>query len=126
MRAIPPTTGGSTMGRVVSARTSRRPGKSIRARTQASGNPKMMHTAVAARDVWIESRRASRTSGSPRSAITSLHGARHSSPASGKTKNRPAMRAAPIARNGGRSRPRLVIGGAAYEAERKPYLARIV
>ena len=36
---MPPTTGGSTMGRVTSARTRDRPGNRWRARTQASGRP---------------------------------------------------------------------------------------
>ncbi len=37
--ATPPTTGGSTSGTVTSARTSRRPGNSTRASSQASGTP---------------------------------------------------------------------------------------
>ncbi|BCW50039.1 hypothetical protein StoSoilB13_23810 [Arthrobacter sp. StoSoilB13] len=50
-RAIPPTTGGSTSGNRTNALSNRWPGKGLRARTNASGMPRMMHTAVLAADV---------------------------------------------------------------------------
>ena len=57
-KATPPTTGGSTIGSSVIARTSERPGYETRAWTHASGTPSTIAIAVAASDVSIESRSA--------------------------------------------------------------------
>ena len=57
--ATPPTTGGSTSGTVTSARTRRRPGKSTRASSQASGTPSSRHSPVATVAVTSDSRSAS-------------------------------------------------------------------
>ena len=53
--ATPPTTGGRTSGSVTRARNSRRPAKSVRASTQASGTPTNSEMAVATVDVHSES-----------------------------------------------------------------------
>ena len=52
--ATPPTTGGSTSGRVTSARSSRCPGKLLRASTHASGTPMTREIAVVADAVHSE------------------------------------------------------------------------
>ena len=56
--ATPPTTGGSTSGRVTSARRSRCPGKLLRASTHASGTPMTSEIAVLADAVHSDRTRA--------------------------------------------------------------------
>ena len=56
--AMPPTTGGSTIGSRVSACTRLRPGYATRACTHASGTPRITAIAVAAIDVSSDSRNA--------------------------------------------------------------------
>ena len=85
--ATPPTTGGSTSGRVTSARISRRPGSSVRASSQASGTPRTRETAVAAVAQISDSRRASQTALLVSCSDSPLHGARTRSPISGRTRN---------------------------------------
>ena len=77
--ATPPTTGGSTSGTVTRARTSRRPGNSTRASTQASGTPSSRHSAVARVAVCSDSRSAVSTPGSVSRCGSVVHGARTSS-----------------------------------------------
>ena len=55
---MPPTTGGSTSGRVTAARSTDLPGKCARARTQASGVPNTRLIAVTSSEVSIEIRNA--------------------------------------------------------------------
>jgi hypothetical protein len=84
--ATPPTTGGSTSGRVTSARSSRCPGKLLRARTHASGTPMAREIAVLAVAVHSERTRACVASDPLRAAPILPHGARISSPARGSTR----------------------------------------
>ena len=86
--ATPPTTGGSTSGRVTRARTSRSPGNSVRASTQASGTPTTQRDRRG--DASTSTARA--CSASPacepcRIAQASPHGRADISPASGMTRN---------------------------------------
>src|SRR6266511_2821749 len=85
--ATPPTTGGSTMGSVVSARTRFRPGKATRASRNASGSPSSSDTATAPSEHTSDSRSAVRTSGLARSRGRLRQVVRPSSPASGTTRN---------------------------------------
>ncbi len=89
---MPPTTGGSTIGKVVKARRRLRPGNATRAYTHASGTPRTSATAVADKDAINESFSASIVSGADRAVTASPHGDRTISPTSGTMKN-----AAPIA-----------------------------
>src|SRR3954471_19349207 len=75
-RATPPTTGGSTIDSVASARTRPRPGKSTRARSHASGQQNTTDRPVAHSEHSIESHSAWRTSGSLSTSHVVLHGAR--------------------------------------------------
>src|SRR5690606_16601097 len=84
--ATPPTTGGSTSGTVTSARTSRRPGNSTRASSQASGTPNSRQKAVATVADTSDSRSASSTCGSASRSSSVGQGARTSRPASGSTR----------------------------------------
>ena len=81
--ATPPTTGGSTRGRVTRALSSDRPRKWVRARTQASGTPSTTATAVELVAVTRDSRRASSTAGSRRMSGRLLQGVRSSMAARG-------------------------------------------
>ena len=56
---MPPTTGGSTIGKVVSPRTTALPRKVLRARSQASGNPNSSAITVLASEAMMESPSAS-------------------------------------------------------------------
>ena len=85
--ATPPTTGGSTMGSRTSARTTLRPGNSMRASSQASGTPSTIERPWPQSEHTSESRSASRTDGSPSTPGRSRHGARSNSPRVGRTKN---------------------------------------
>jgi hypothetical protein len=87
-RATPPTTGGSTKGRVTSARSTEMPRAGERASTQASGTPSIRDAAVAAVAHTSDNRRASRTWLSARRRGSPRHGARSRSPASGMRRNR--------------------------------------
>ena len=73
---MPPTTGGSTIGRSVSARTTRRPGYATRAWTHASGTPSTTAIAVAPSDVTKERRSAVSASWLDRTDHADDHGAR--------------------------------------------------
>jgi hypothetical protein len=91
-KAMPPTTGGRTMGRVAKARRRFRPGNSTRAKTQASGTPRTSPMAVADSDAISDSFRASMVSGAVSDLTASPHGERTMRPSRGRMKN-----AAPIA-----------------------------
>src|SRR5438874_7361085 len=104
--AIPPTTGGSTSGTVTSARTSRRPGKSTRARSHASGTPTSRHARVASVAVCSDSRSAVRMPGWASRPGRVLHGARTTRPASGSTRNARPRPAGTISATGTRDVPR--------------------
>src|SRR5437879_797442 len=82
------------MGSSVIARTMLRPGYETRACTHANGTPNTTAIAVAATDVSSESRNAVRASTLDTTFHDDDHGARHTSPTSGTTKNN-AARAAP-------------------------------
>ena len=56
--ATPPTTGGSTIDRVVRARTTERPGNSTRASSQANGTPNTTEMAVAHSEQVMDRRSA--------------------------------------------------------------------
>ena len=60
---MPPATGGSTSGSVISARSSERPRNSSRASTHAIGTPSTIAITVAALAVSSDNRSAVRTSG---------------------------------------------------------------
>src|SRR5438105_15791204 len=102
--AMPPTTGGRTIGSVVNARTTVRPRKPTRAYPHASGTPRTRASAVAESDAARDSLSASRVSGDASARAASPHGVLTTSPISGATK-----KAAPIAaripiQSGARSR----------------------
>ena len=101
---MPPTTGGSTIGSSVSARTTPRPGYATRACTHASGTPSTTAIAVAASDVSIDSRSATSDSCSDSTDHADVHGARHSRPARGTTKMAAATTAPASTTAGTRSR----------------------
>src|SRR5665213_1050903 len=90
--AIPPTTGGRTMGSVVSARSRLRPRNSTLAKTHASGTPKTSAITVADSEATSDSLRASTVSGAVRALIASPQGDRTIRPSRGRMK-----KAAPIA-----------------------------
>ena len=91
--ATPPTTGGSTSGRVTSARRSRCPGKLLRASTHASGTPMTSEIAVVAEAVHSERTSAWVASDPLRAAPRCRHGARISSPTRGSTRKPTAISA---------------------------------
>src|ERR1700730_6124580 len=91
--AIPPTTGGITSGRVPSARTSRCPGKLLRASNHASGTPITREIAVAAVAVHSDSWRAWVASDPLRADPSLRHGARITSPARGSSRKATATSA---------------------------------
>ena len=91
--ATPPTTGGSTSGRVTSARRSRCPGKLLRASTHASGTPMTREIAVVTDAVHRERTSAWVASDPLRAAPRWRQGARISSPTSGSTRKPTAIRA---------------------------------
>ncbi len=90
-RATPPTTGGSTSGRVTRARNRDRPGKRVRASSQARGTPNSSDSAVVAVAVSTDRRRACRTAVSVSRSGRADQGARTSRPTSGRSRNRPAI-----------------------------------
>src|SRR4029077_822839 len=90
-RATPPTTGGKTIGRTVTARSTARPGKVSRAKVHASGTPKTRAIAVADKDASSDRRSAVRTSAERSWSKVAPQGVRSTRPISGTTKN-----AAPI------------------------------
>lgn len=91
--ATPPTTGGSTSGSVIKARSRRIPGKALRASTHASGTPMTSDTAVATVEVHKESCSAPEASNPRRVDQISRHGALTIRPASGSIRNAPATSA---------------------------------
>lgn len=91
--ATPPTTGGSTSGRVTRARITRRPGNSVRASSQASGTPSTSEIAVAAVAQISESRSACQTSALDSSAGSDRQGALTSRPTNGSTRKTSPSRA---------------------------------
>src|SRR5580704_2023986 len=91
--ATPPTTGGSTSGKVTRARSRRWPGKLLRASTHASGTPITTEIAVLAVAVHSERTRAWVASDPLRAAPSLPQGARISRPAKGKIKNAIAISA---------------------------------
>ena len=84
--AAPPTTGGNTIGSVTTARSTDRPGKSVRASSHASGTPSTTEMTAETDDVTSESSSASTTIGCDTSSVSRLHGVRLSSPTRGSTK----------------------------------------
>src|SRR6267143_2289361 len=85
--ATPPTTGGRTIGRTVTARSTARPGKVSRAKVHASGTPKTRAIAVADKDASSERRSAVRTSGERSCCQVDAHGVRSTRPTRGMRKN---------------------------------------
>src|SRR5205809_819787 len=110
--ATPPTTGGSTSGRVTRARRSRCPGKLLRASTHASGTPMAREINVDADAVHSERIRAWVASAPLRAAPIRPQGARISSPTRGSTRN-------PTAISAGASK------GAGTDREAPPRAARL-
>ena len=100
-RAKPPTTGGNTTGRVVTALNSERPGKSRRACTQANGNPSTVEMAVADSEHTNDNRNAVRTSGALTNTQAVRHGARITSPRSGTTNKAAPITASTTTTHGG-------------------------
>src|SRR5271157_1987788 len=92
-KATPPTTGGSTSGRVTRARSRRCPGKLLRASTHASGIPITREIAVLADAVHSERVRAWVASDPLRAAPRLPQGARISNPARGSTRKPTAITA---------------------------------
>src|ERR1700691_861818 len=92
---MPPTTGGSTIGSVVSPRSNGLPGNRPRASSQASGKPKASASAVVATEATSESQSASSEDELVITLVMLLHGARITSPVSGSMKNSAAMTARP-------------------------------
>jgi hypothetical protein len=91
--AIPPATGGSTIGSVVSPRTSPLPRKLLRARIQASGNPNSSAMTMLASEAMMESPSASSELLFVMMPKTLPHGAPVIIPISGNTKNSAASAA---------------------------------
>ena len=100
--ATPPTTGGSTSGRVTSARTRRWPGKRVRARTNATGTPNSRHTAVVMVAVMSDNRSAVRAPGSVSRAPSVDQGALMSRPISGRNRYAVPITAGSSSTHGGR------------------------
>src|SRR5918999_75471 len=82
----PATTGGSTMGRTTSARTTRRPGQPARASAHASGAPRRSDRASADSDTTSESRSAATASGRVSSRQARAQGPRTARPRRGRAK----------------------------------------
>src|SRR5881392_2113138 len=98
---MPPTTGGKTIGRTTSARSTLRPGKTPRASTHASGTPTSSEIPVAASETSTDNRSAV-TAPTPRSVSASRpHGARTNKARTGRTTN-PAPSAASATTGRGR------------------------
>src|SRR6266516_1395904 len=110
--ATPPTTGGSTSGRVTRARRSRCPGKLLRASTHASGTPMAREINVDVDAVHSERIRAWVASAPLRAAPIRPQGARISSPTRGSTRK-------PTAISAGASK------GAGTDREAPPRAARL-
>ena len=111
--AAPPTTGGSTMGSVTSARTAERPGNGDRASTHASGTPTTAASTAAAIEDTTESTAASTTKRLDRWVQRSVHGARAMRPMSGRANSTTPTAASSATGHGGSSR-------AARRADRSP------
>src|SRR5919201_2798725 len=105
-RATPPTTGGSTIGSTVNARSTARPGKATRARIQASGTPNAIAMAVADSEASSDRRRAVSDSVEVSRAAASVQGARSSRPSSGSRKKATPSPASTVKAGGAEGRPR--------------------
>ena len=81
------------MESVVSARTNRRPGNSTRAKSQASGTPKIQHMTEVMSEVSIDNHNASRISRRVTMSVNLLHGVRHINPTKGARKKAAATAA---------------------------------
>src|SRR5690625_7155862 len=92
---MPATTGGMTSRTNTTARVKVRPGKSVRAKTSASGTPRMMQATVAAVAVRRDSHSASSAAGVVSSAGNSDHVIPANNATNGTTKNTPASTATP-------------------------------
>ena len=92
---MPPTTGGSTIGRVVSPRSSALPRNRPRASSQASGNPNSSASTVVASEAIRDRRSASSDVLLVITFVMLPHGARNTSPESGSRKNSTVSRARP-------------------------------
>src|SRR5450759_2923390 len=100
--ATPPTTGGSTSGRVTRARSRLRPRNRARASTHANGTPRISEIAVAIVAVTSESRSAPNASDSSSSRGRSRQDARSSRPTSGSSRNATATTAGTARGHGAR------------------------
>src|ERR1700674_252108 len=109
--AMPPTTGGRTMGRVVNARRRLRPGNATLAKTHASGTPRTSPTAVAESEAIRESFSASIVSGAVSALTASPQGDRTTSASRGRMKKAAPIAASATTRIGTRSRLTLGSGG---------------
>jgi len=110
-RAAPPTTGGSTSGKVTTARSSDRPRNSTRLSVQASGTPSTAAHRAAATDVISDNRSASTTTSSVSSEPRSVHGVTPNRPISGRTNSAAPITASTSRMAGGRRiwiRPRRI------------------
>lgn len=85
--AIPPTTGGRTRGRRISARTSAFPRNGTRARTHESGSPNTTARNVAETEQTIDRRKAPSASGLVKSVARVDQATRLVMPTSGIAKN---------------------------------------
>jgi hypothetical protein len=101
--AAPPTTGGSTMGRITSARSSERPGNSVRASTQARGTPNSRDSPMALKALVRDRRSAWVTIGSRRRSDSDDHGTRWSRAMNGITRKATASAAKGRSPRGGRA-----------------------
>jgi hypothetical protein len=100
--ATPPTTGGSTKGMVISARRSAAPGRPGRASIQASGTP-MSSTMITETVAVIKDSCSACKAPAPVSTVAaSVHGARITSPTSGKIKKSKATAAGTASSSGTR------------------------
>src|SRR5829696_9580923 len=93
------------MGRVTRARTTARPGNSVRASSHASGTPSTTAIPVAAQAPIRDRRRASVTTGSRSRPPRAPHGARWSRAANGRATKAIATTAGATRASGGRSPP---------------------
>jgi hypothetical protein len=82
---MPPTTGGRTIDRVIKARMNRRPGKFTRAKSHASGTPKMTQRIAVINDVFNDNHKASRISCFTTMSVNLLQGVRHNKPINGES-----------------------------------------
>src|SRR5215475_5452579 len=92
---MPPTTGGSTIGKVISPRSRLRPGNLPLASSQATGKPKISAIAVVAREAINDSPRASRAVVLVMTLVILPHGALMIRPARGRRKYRSDNSASP-------------------------------